>query len=164
MQQMKTILVPIDFSEVSEKTAATAFSLVQDIHVDLVFLHVMDSSQPIRVFNTSKAGASASSSPETLAAERLREWVRQAHAQGIIASYRLAHGSPIAQILQHAKQLRADLIVIGSHDYGSSRGSTVGSTTKGVLYATPCPIVVVPSDKAGVAAAGACDCALETAS
>lgn len=144
---MKTILVPIDFSDVSEKTAATAFSLVQDIHVDLVFLHVMDPSLPVRVFTSAKPETASKTSDETRAAERLRDLVRQAHVQGIIATFRLAHGSPVAQILEHAKQLRADLIVMGSHDYGSTEGSTVGSTTKGVLYATPCPIVVVPSDK-----------------
>lgn len=146
---MKTILVPVDFSEVSEKTATTAFSLVQDIHVDLVFLHVMSPNAPVRVFTTGRGDITPSPlTDETRAAERLKELVKKAHVQGIIASYRLVQGSPVSQILDQAKQLRADLIVMGSHDYGSTHGSTVGTTTKGVLYASPCPIVVVPSDKA----------------
>jgi len=145
---MKTILVPIDFSRVSEKTAATAFSLVQDIHVNVVFLHVLDGKEPIQLSTTARKESTAAQSVRSSEpTEKLRELVRKAQAQGIIATYRIVQGATIAQILDQAKQLRADLIVMGSHDYGNAEGSTVGSTTRGVLYATPCPIVVVPSDR-----------------
>lgn len=153
---MKTILVPIDFSEVSNKTAATAFSLVQDIHVNLVFLHVIDPQAPVRAQYPVPGGTSVSDAADELRpTKRLMNLVHRAQTQGIIATYRLVHGTPVAQILEQAKQLRADLIVMGSHDYGSTHGSTVGGTTKGVLYATPCPIVIVPSDRIKIVNAGA---------
>jgi universal stress protein A len=130
---VKTILVPVDFSEISAKTAETAFALVQDIHVKLVFLHVLNSPP-----------AHGGVDP----AVKLDALVRAAREQGIVATIRLAYGTPVAQILSLAEELRADLIVMGSHDRLSTHGSSVGSTTRGVLAAAPCPLVLVPSEKA----------------
>ncbi len=130
---MKTILVPVDFSEVSAKTAATAFSLVQDIHVRIVFLHV------------TVATATISDAEAMLKLESL---VRSARDRGIVATWRLVRGSAVSQILARAEELYADIIVMGSHDRESTHGSSIGSTASGVLAVTPCPIVIVPSEKA----------------
>ena len=149
IKRMKTILAPVDFTEVSPKTAATAYSLIDDVHVDLVFIHVLPAKLTNRYISAnSSASPNALQSIEARAVEKLRELVRKARIQGISATYMLAYGSPAIEILNAAKKVRADLIVMGSHDYNSPEGSVVGCTTKTVLYATPCPIVIVPSDHA----------------
>jgi nucleotide-binding universal stress UspA family protein len=149
MKRMKTILAPVDFTDVSSKTAATAYSLIDDVHVDLVFIHVMPAKVTSRFLPASSSVyPNAFQEIEVRAVDKLRDLVRKARIQGISATYLLAYGSPAAEILSAAKRIRADLIVMGSHDYNSPEGSVVGTTTKTVLYATPCPIVIVPSDHA----------------
>ena len=146
---MKTILAPVDFTEVSAKTATTAYSLIDDIHVDLVFLHVMPTKLENRHLVTeSPTSPNTFQRIEARAVDKLRELVRKAKVQGINATYLLTSGTPATEILNSAKQIHADLIVMGSHDYNSPNGSVIGATTKTVLYASPCPIVIVPSDHA----------------
>lgn len=148
LSHMTTILVPIDFSNASEKAVATAITLARNGRAEIVFLHVMDCSSPLRVFAMGDHQSGAPPSPdETLAAKQLRQWVFKARARRITASHRITYGAPVARILEHAQLIRANFIVMGSHDYGSAHGSTLGTTTKGVLYASPCPLVIVPSGR-----------------
>lgn len=138
---MKTILVPLDFSGVSEKTAAAALALVQDIHVNVVFLHV-EQKGPDRRARIDREPVAVWSDPEI--EERMRGIVRRARDQGIIATSRVARGSPAEEILQQAGALDADLIVMGSHHYDKIEGTTVGSTFQEVLRKARCPLMLVP--------------------
>ncbi len=135
---MKTILVPLDFSPISEKTAAAALALVQDIHVNVVFLHVRNVVAP--------AESKESEVADAYAEARMRGIVRKARDQGIIANARVSRGAAVDQILKEAKATGADLIVMGSHHYDAINGATVGETFKQVLKNAHCPLVLVPYD------------------
>lgn len=138
---MKTILVPLDFSGVSERTASAALALVQDIHVNVVFLHVETNGSGRRA-RIDREPVAVASDPRI--EERMRRIVRHARDQGIIATARVAHGSPAQEILKQAGALDAALIVMGSHHYDQIEGTTVGSTFREVLKQARCPLVLVP--------------------
>jgi nucleotide-binding universal stress UspA family protein len=141
---MKTILVPIDFTESSNPTVEAAFSLVQDIHVSLVFLHVEPPPASIN-FTTRIEESWEEKSPNT--EDRLRAIVRRAQDQGIIASFLIVSGQPIEQILRYADEFNAELIVMGSHHHDLISGSRAGRTFQEVLRKTRCPLVLVPAGK-----------------
>jgi nucleotide-binding universal stress UspA family protein len=54
----------------------------------------------------------------------------------------------VRSILDHAKQVSADYLVMGSHGHTALYDLLVGSTTHGVLLRAPCPVVITPSPKA----------------
>lgn len=139
---MKTILVPVDFSDISNATIDTACALVQDIHVHLVFLYVEPTDSA-----TSGIAAETPAKNKKRAEERFREILARAHSQGIAASFRVATGDPVSQILQSSLELNADLIVMGTHHYDRLSGATVGRTFQEVLRESHCPLVLVPREK-----------------
>lgn len=53
-----------------------------------------------------------------------------------------AHGT-VALIAEAAAEVDADLIVLGMHTHGALTG-LLGGVTRGLLHATPCPVLAVP--------------------
>ena len=67
-----------------------------------------------------------------------------AQAQGVTAEVILATGaSPADEIVQAAKDQKADLIVIGSRGLAGKTRSFLGSTASQVVTYSPCSVLVV---------------------
>jgi nucleotide-binding universal stress UspA family protein len=135
---MKTILVPIDFSAASQPTVASVLTLIDDVHSHIVFLHVA-SAAPASLLNARANDAAVG--------KNLRALVAEAHDKGVAASFRVARGEPAGEIVALARELRADLIVMGSHHFDTVTGSTIGATSTEVFKSSPCPLVLVPALK-----------------
>lgn len=145
---MKTILVPLDFSVVSNAVLKEAVSFAQSINGHLVLMHVV---QPPVI--TSEYGAVMSSVQaiiavnEETAATQLAAKKKQLTAKGLKVSIAQAVGSPVTHILEQAKKSRASYIVIGSHGHTALYDLLAGSTATGVIKRAPCPVLVVPPSK-----------------
>jgi len=57
-------------------------------------------------------------------------------------------GSPPREIVDLARQVKADLIVIGAEEGGVLHKILLGSTADGVIRKAPCPVLVVRSESA----------------
>ena len=57
----------------------------------------------------------------------------------------LLFGSPESRIVETAEQLRADLIVLGSHGYNRWERLLLGSVSNSVLHHAPCSVLIVRS-------------------
>jgi nucleotide-binding universal stress UspA family protein len=77
--------------------------------------------------------------------ERLRTRLAKA---GVPSDTRQSTGAPVANILKEAGELKAHYIVMGSHGHTAFYDLLVGSTTQGVLKKAPCPVLIVPAEKA----------------
>ena len=82
----------------------------------------------------------------SMAREQLRgrEDLPEATLEGIVQ----LTGAPVPLILEQAKALAADYIVMGSHGHTAFYDLLVGTTTHGVLKKAPCPVLVVPKARA----------------
>jgi nucleotide-binding universal stress UspA family protein len=58
-------------------------------------------------------------------------------------STRVVKGAPERQIVDEAREWRADLIVVGSHGRGFWGRLTLGSVTDAVIHHAPCSVLVV---------------------
>lgn len=143
--RMKTILAPIDFSHVSHSVLKEAVTLAQVLNGRLVLLHVV---QPPIIINeydmmlpdvTRLTVGMGKAAVRHLA--RLKKPLER-HLPSTVAEYRI--GSPVQEILAHAKKAAADYIVIGSHGHTAFYDLLVGSTAGGVLKKACCPVLVVP--------------------
>ncbi|MBC7372797.1 MAG: universal stress protein [Frankiales bacterium] len=64
-------------------------------------------------------------------------------AWGVAAVHRrILSGSPAAEIVRAAKELRADLIVVASGNRGLSDTILLGSAAQRVQHSAPCPVLV----------------------
>ena len=69
--------------------------------------------------------------------------IHKLHADDIEVDYLLHSGKPEKVIVEVAKQLGADLIVIGTDGRDNVMDFIVGTTTEHVINAAPCPVLVI---------------------
>jgi nucleotide-binding universal stress UspA family protein len=145
---VKKILVPTDFSEHSYAAVRWAAALARDLSAELVLLHVIDS----------KSGYSIPPEfslylPE---AEEIRRHVdRQLEAlvgelpKAARARFVVAEGRAAPAILEVARNVRADLVVIASRGAGALAAAVFGGTVSKVLHEATCPVLVHPVARPG---------------
>ncbi len=61
----------------------------------------------------------------------------------LVSEIRILEGQPAVVLLEQAKAVGADLIVMGSHRHTVLGDAMLGTTTHKVLHSTPLPVVVV---------------------
>ncbi len=139
------ILVPIDFSDVSEHALAVAVELASSLQASIHILHVYE----IPVYSFSFPDSSYIASPE--AAAKLSELAQQnldkvtSHyvEHGIPIQSMLRQGSPHEEIVSVATEIGADAIVLGTHGRGLLAHAILGSVTERVIRTSPVPVMTV---------------------
>ena len=141
--QVKSILVPLDFSPVSRLVVARAAALAQPSNACLVLLHVV---QPPAVLADYDPALPVIQTMSRAAVRQLAKWKAFVETRGLAATTVCRRGvSPAQVIAAEADAHASDYIVIGSHGHGSFYDLLVGSTTGGVLRRVHCPVVIVPA-------------------
>jgi len=142
---MKTILVPVDFSDCAVDVTETAASIAKAFSARIILLHV---AAPEPEFIGYEPGPQTvrDTVARELATEHklLHEMDHRLEAKGLSVTSLVIQGYPVEKILEEANKLHADLIVMGSHGHGALRNLLVGSVTEGVMRRSRCPVLVVP--------------------
>lgn len=139
---MKTILVPIDFSEYSEYALEAAALLARQNKASIVALHMMGLSQAVLTKDDSQEVFEAMYYMK-LADKRFQEFLDRDYLEGIdvqttVQNYKLFH-----ELDDVAKEFDADLIVMGSHGSSGLREVFVGSNTEKVVRTSEIPVLVI---------------------
>jgi nucleotide-binding universal stress UspA family protein len=135
-------LVPVDFSPPSQQGFRYAVKFAQHFGAELTVIHVLSATLP----NVAGLVTIPACSRNELdaAKENLRYLLTSATAVGVTsARSTFRAGLPANEIVEAAKQLDVDLIVIATHGYTGWKHFRIGSTTKRVVRAAPCPVFVV---------------------
>jgi len=82
---------------------------------------------------------------EKAANQLLAQWRDYLNEGSATAKTVKVEGFPAKVIVEQAKTLEADYVVMGSHGHTAFYDLLIGSTTSGVLKKAPCPVVVVPA-------------------
>lgn len=141
---MKSILVPIDFSENSDKAIAAAKIIAETDGAQLTFLHayqpyVADVSLPL----------TSSSLPvyqelEKSYQARLDAYVDLALEEGFESNSVWAQGDLDDAIHSYAKAHATDLIVVGRTGRGGFLDKLIGSAATKIAMDAPCPVLIIP--------------------
>lgn len=140
MLPIRTILHPTDYSELSRPAFELAYAVARDYGAEMVVCHV--SPPPIIGVD----GGVEVELPTGWAEEaeaRLRA-LRPADSR-VRVSHRLERGEASAELLRVAADVKADLIVMGSHGRSGLSRLLVGSVAEDVMRKAPCPVVTVRS-------------------
>ena len=143
---MKTILAPVDFSSVTENVVLEAATIARALDGRVVLLNV---TQPPPVVADSSAfmmDVSAVTEFAAKAAVPQLEALQEKLAHDYVATETMQQtGYPLTLILEQARKLPADYIVMGSHGHTAFYDLLVGSTASAVIKRAPCPVVIVPA-------------------
>ncbi len=143
---MKTILVPIDFSDVTAAVAETAGKFAAAFESRIVLLNVAEPEPDFVGFEAGPPTVRATVARDfKIERQRLDELKAKCMACGCEVMALHIQGPVVEKILHEAGEQQADLIVIGSHGHGAFYDLLVGSVTNGVIKSARCPVVVVPA-------------------
>lgn len=144
---MKTILVPVDFSDATLPVVDTAALYARAFGASLILLHVAEPDPDFVGFEPGPMSVRQAVARD-FRKERARLEELKARC-GLAEVLTLdVQGPSVAKILEEAQRHDAGLIVMGSHGHGAIYELLVGSVTHGVLKGAPCPVLVVPAQGA----------------
>ena len=134
------LLVAVDGSDTSLRAAAYAAGLARRQRSRLVCLYV----QPYNAAAGVGAGAAISMQEayDEAAADLRRNFEAQMPRLGIDADFVVREGSPYAEILRLAEEVRADAVIVGASMKAGHR--FVGSLAVHLVRANRWPVTVVP--------------------
>jgi nucleotide-binding universal stress UspA family protein len=139
------ILCPTDFSVFSSRALRHAIVLARRFHARVTVAHVL----PLLPDVGAPLASRGLPSPELRAgAEReLREFLDAADTSGVELRTRLLDGDPWREILALARELPADLAVLGTHGTSGFERLVLGSVTSRLLGRLPCPVITVSHEE-----------------
>jgi len=149
--EIKRILCPIDLSDFSPPVLAHAAALARLYGAEITALHVFaawlpppgQATYPRWMMEIPEARQSITEELKTL----LDPFTTKG---GHALSLRTADGNAATEIVRHARDLDADLIVMGTHGRSGFDRFTLGSVTEKVLRKASCPVLTLPPGAARV--------------
>ncbi|MHC5113214.1 MAG: universal stress protein [Planctomycetota bacterium] len=144
---IKRILVPVDFSPVTDAVTKVAMEIAAKCDATVVLLHVAPA------FVADVKTVEVPQHERDFLAGKLREEHRdlQALAEELASGGTdveplmvECHGT-VEKIVEEADRLDADLIVAGSHGHGRIYDLLVGSICEGILRTAKVPVLIVPA-------------------
>lgn len=134
----KTILVPVDHSDLDRVALAHAVSLARTHNAAIHLLHI-EEGVASRLYG--ELSQTAEVEQGSLYFDALLDAVRCA---GLDARLTVLHGeSPKTSIVQHAHDLNPDLIIMGAHGHRGIQDLVFGATINEVRHAVTCPLLIV---------------------
>ena len=146
MTTIRTILVPTDFSESADAALAKAFELAEKLGARIHLLHAYG-IPPIPDAMGMGVGVDLLGPIERAASAELTQLAQRYAQRPEYVGALLEMGDARDLIVRHAKQLPADLIVMGTHGRRGMQHFVLGSVAEGVVRNAPCPVLVVPIAK-----------------
>jgi len=144
---LERILVPVDFSDCSLDAFKYAVVVAKQAKASVMLLHVLE---PVSYGLDFDLGHFRSREyvRETWT-KRLEELAATHQHPDMVVEYRLRGGFPSDSILDSAKTLPCDLIVMGTHGRRGISHTISGSVAEAVLRKAHCPVIAVRSQKFG---------------
>lgn len=138
---MKTILVLIDFSDVTSKVLDQAHALARAFDSEIVLCHVVPEELVVTDFAVPPDNTEVFEARQ----RKLMEMRASLQARDVNATARQFRGPLLNTLLEEIELLVPDLIIMGSHGHGALYHLLMGSVTEGIIKHATAPVMVVPS-------------------
>jgi nucleotide-binding universal stress UspA family protein len=149
--QIRSILLPTDFSDCGNYALSYAASLARTFGASIICVHVIEPMVPT-------VGYSGMTEPLPIAditdqleysAEReLPKLAQREECAGLEVEEMIVHGEAASEIVRVAKERNVDLIVVSSHGRTGLGRILFGSTAEAVVRHASCPVLVVKPSQA----------------
>jgi nucleotide-binding universal stress UspA family protein len=139
------ILVPLDGSDVAEKTLPHAEALAERFDARLIFLQVLDPVPHVVTNVVDKLRREGYDLERKEAESYLSDKQKGLADKGIESATVVRHGPPFQAILDVATEQDVDLIAMGSHGSGGLSSAFYGSVASAVLHRVDRPLLLIRS-------------------
>jgi nucleotide-binding universal stress UspA family protein len=153
---MKKILIALDYDPTAQKVAEQAYSLASSMNAEVTLLHVINDPtyytttdfSPIMGYGGYMDIDRFQPTVEALkaASQIFLEKVKH-HLKDDTIKTTVKDGDVADTILKTAKEIHADIIVMGSHSRKWLENIVIGSVAKDVLNHTKVPLYIIPTKK-----------------
>jgi nucleotide-binding universal stress UspA family protein len=143
---IRSILVPTDFSECGNYALSYAASLARTFRSSIPCVHVIEPIVPTVGYSGMREPMPIADISEQLEDSAERELPKLAECDdcsGLNVEELIVHGEAAAEIVRVAKERDIDLIVISSHGRTGLGRILFGSTAEAVVRHAFCPVLVV---------------------
>jgi nucleotide-binding universal stress UspA family protein len=144
---IETILVPTDFSPLSERAVTYAHRFAGQFGAQLILLHVVEPVSYAPPHCLAEGVAESTAAARKAAEEGLARLARKLliSPAGTEVSYRpmIVEGDAARETDRVARECEVDLIVIATHGYTGLNHLLLGGTAEKVVRRAPCPVLVV---------------------
>ncbi|MDP2309859.1 MAG: universal stress protein [Pseudomonadota bacterium] len=157
---IRTILVPVDFSTCSLLVTRQAAGLAARLGARVVVMHVSELPGDLAQGAHVRPDGVDRTAAEYLTAdarERLALFVSAAREVGAAAEIEVRIGPVVPTILAAADALAADLIVIGTHGRTGLARMVLGSVAEGVAHKAHVPVMLVRRESRPECARQSCE-------
>ncbi len=156
-KQRKIVLIALDYNPTALKVAEQGHALAESLDAEVILLHIITDPiyyasteySPITGFND-YAGISPFHMENveglTNAAQHFLDKTKR-HLKNTTIQTVVKEGDTATSILQSAKELHADIIVLGSHSQKWLENIVLGSVARDVLNQTQKPLFIIPTKK-----------------
>jgi nucleotide-binding universal stress UspA family protein len=146
--QLRRILVPVDFSAAATKALQYAAAFAREYKALITSLHVVEPDGSLVRRNTSRQRLIEEMSE--VGEDQLRKLVDVIWGEEISTDIVVATGKPYLQIVNEAKEMNSDMIILASHGVVGTWGLFRRNTTTRVVRYAPCPVLVVQTFASGL--------------
>jgi Universal stress protein UspA and related nucleotide-binding proteins len=150
-------LIALDYNPTAQKVAEEGFSIAKAMNAEVTLLHVISDPvyyssteySPIMGFNGfMETGPLQLDSIDGLKEAALLFLDRSRHHLGDKTIHTLTKEGDFAElILKTAKEIHADIIILGSHSRKWLENIVMGSVTEKVLHHSTLPLLIIPTKK-----------------
>ncbi|MFL1012339.1 universal stress protein [Flavisericum labens] len=142
---MKTIIVPIDFSEHSEYALKTAARLAKKFNSELLALHMLEMSDIMLSASDGMQNQKAMFFLQ-LAEQKFEDFLKKDYLKDVRVTPIIKHYKVFSEVNDVAIKNNADLIIMGSQGASGIKEFFVGSNTERVVRHAEIPVLVVKNN------------------
>jgi universal stress protein A len=141
--RLKKILAPIDFSRASKNAFKYAVRLAEEFGGEVTLLYVLE-PQSVTGYMAIPEATAFVESDIVAAGKNLRSLIASVRNGKIERPHwKVRAGLPSHEIVEAAKEMDVDLIVVATHGHTGWKHFCIESTAERVVRAAPCPVLVV---------------------
>lgn len=148
MIKLKNILIPIDFSETSQKAAHYGAEMARVLGGRLHILHVINQRILDLTQELSRKGFYNQEFKEvlgTMVQERMdamSTFLPEIWREGLDVEFELRKGKPAEEIIKYAEEKEVDLIIVGATGKSALKAALTGSVARSIVNHSPCPVIM----------------------
>ena len=139
------IVCAVDFSRSSEKAMDSAIQLARDLGAELTVLHVV-APFPGFAYGLDRSSRRKVADYHAREREEFDAFLSGFDLVGFKWHKAMRHGEPAGQIVGLARDIKADLVVMGTLGRAGLERMLIGSTTEKVVREMPCSVMAIKSE------------------
>ena len=142
---MKKIVLPVDFSDSSNKLVEYAINFAKDVNAEIALIHVAATDIGFVIGDMGfQYFPEVEENEIKYELKELNRIEQRVVSQGVSCTHLLKQGIAGDTILEFANEKSADYIVVGSHGRSGVYDVFIGSLTKEITKKSKIPVLVVP--------------------